>query len=198
MNWSRSNTIAEGILAGSADLECEFVEHFLPRVKTFFRARSARPEWVEELTQECIVAALLALRAGKLRDNSAMESFVIGIARRQLAEAFRVQARNPTSAIGNEIEQAFGSASLPPELNLTIRQELDELNQTDQQILWLILVEGFRPAEVATQVGLTEVAVRQRKCRLLRRLAEKLHSPAVTNPDLAATIQRKSAERSTT
>ncbi len=52
--------------------------------------------------------------------------------------------------------------------------------------------EGCRPAEVATQVGLAEDAVRQRKSRLLRRLAEKLNASAVTNPDLVTTLQRRS------
>jgi RNA polymerase sigma factor (sigma-70 family) len=197
LTWSRSSTVAEGILSGSPALECEFVEHFLPRVKTFFRARGAQADLIEELTQECIVAALLALRAGKLREESAMESFVLGIARRQLAESFRVQAKNPASPIGDDIERALATPALSPELHLSLRKELDELPRTDQQILWLILVEGFRPAEVATQLRLSEDAIRQRKSRLLRRLADKLQASSVTNPAQITTIQRKSVEPST-
>jgi RNA polymerase sigma factor (sigma-70 family) len=192
LSWSRSNTVAEGILAGSPALECEFVERFLPRLTAFFRARAIRPELVDELTQETIIAALLALRAGKLRDHDAMDSFVLGIARRQLAEAFRVQARHPAAPTGDEIEVAPAGRTLTPELTLTVRNEFDRLPYMDQLILWLILVEGCRPAEVATQVGLAEDAVRQRKSRLLRRLAEKLNASAVTNPDLVTTLQRRS------
>lgn len=192
MSWSRSITVAEGILAGSPALECEFVERFLPRVRAFFRARASSPELVEELTQETVVAALLALRTGKLRDYDALEYFVLGIARRHLAEALRVKARDRISPVGDEIESALGPPALAPELQLTVRNELRDLAEMDQQILWLILVEGCRPAEVAVQLGLSEEAIRQRKSRLLRRLAEKLNASAVTNPDLVTTLQRRS------
>lgn len=191
MGWSRSSTVAIGILDGSPGFESEFAERFLPRVRAFFRVRVTNPELVEELTQETIVAALLALRAGKLRDHDALEPFVLGIARRQQAEALRTQARDHAAAVGDEIEDALAPAALAPEWTLTIRGELEALERADQRILWLILVEGFRPAEVARELGLSEEAIRQRKSRLLRRLAEKINTAAVTNPAAPTTVPRK-------
>ncbi len=192
LGWSRSSTVAAGILEGSPGFESEFADRFFPRIKAFFRMRVTSPELVEELTQETIVAALLALRAGKLREHDALEAFVLGIARRQHAEAIRSRAKEQASVVGDEIEETLGPPALSPEWTLTIRGELDALERVDQRILWLILVEGFRPAEVARELGLTEEAIRQRKSRLLRRLAEKINTAAVTNPAPPTTLPRKS------
>ena len=122
--WPRSIDVTEGIYSGSPELERKFAEHFLPRLKFLFRARRALPDWIEELTQETLVAALLALRAGRLRQPDALEGFVLGIARHQLAEAFRQHAkRSPSSPV----EQAAQTA-LAPELILTVRGEFQGLD----------------------------------------------------------------------
>lgn len=188
MAWIRSNSVAEGILAGSPDLEREFVDRFLPRLQVFFRTRVSNPELREELTQETLVAALLALRAGKLREPAAMDSFVAGIARNHLAETLRLKAKDPVAATGDDIEHKPRPAELAPEWRLTVQNELQGLAPTDRRILWLILIEGFRPAEVSPQVGLTEDAVRQRKSRLLRQLHQKLFGSAVTDSSLVTTL----------
>jgi len=195
LTWTRSSIVTEGILAGSQALEREFVEHFTPRLAVFFRARSPLLEIAEELTQETLLASLLALRAGKLRDCDAVGSFVLGIARRQLAEAFRSKARHPVCSAA-ELEDVHSGPAPAQELTLTVRNEFYNLGEMDQRILWLILVEGHRPAEVAAQVGLSEDAVRQRKSRALRRLAEKLNTSAVTNTDWLTTLKQSGSSDS--
>lgn len=187
MAWIRSISVAAGIVAGSPDLEREFVERYLPRLEVFFRARLADRDLRQELTQEAIMAALLSLRSGKLREPEAMDGFVLGVARNLMAEALRRKAKSPSSAPDGAIESAPVGPPLAPELQLSVRHELAELADTDQRILWMILIEGHRPAEVAPQLGLTEEAVRQRKSRLLRRLHEKLFPAAVTKTNLVAT-----------
>jgi hypothetical protein len=70
--WIRSLTLATGIPNGDPELEHEFAERFLPRLQSFFRARLPNSTLTEELTQDTLVAALLALRAGKLRNPQAV------------------------------------------------------------------------------------------------------------------------------
>ncbi|MCX6602506.1 MAG: sigma-70 family RNA polymerase sigma factor, partial [Acidobacteria bacterium] len=190
--WIRSTSVAEGILMGSPDLEREFAERFLPRLQVFFRARVSDPDLREELIQETLVAALLALRAGKLRETSAIDGFVVGIARNLLAEAIRSKTKNPAGAAGDEIDSRAIASGLEPELRLAVQNELQDLAEVDQRILRLILIEGLRPAEVAPQVSLTEEAVRQRKSRTLRRLHEKLFGSRVTNSPSSPTLPQSS------
>ena len=188
MAWSRSTHVAEGIDGGSADLEREFAEHFLPRLRAFFRARTASADWVEDLTQETILAALLSTGAGRLRELDSLEAFVLGIARNQLAEAVRQKVQGPPAPLEIEIELVRGAPMLAPEWILAVRAEFDGLDEMSRRILWLIVVEGFRPCEVADQVSLTEEAVRQRKSRLLRQLSEKFGHADVTTSDRHTTV----------
>jgi RNA polymerase sigma factor (sigma-70 family) len=189
--WIRSLTLATGIPNGSPELEHEFAERFLPRLQTFFRARLPNSTLTEELTQDTLVAALLALRAGKLRNPQALEPFVLGIARNHLAEALRLQGKHHPTA-GDAVEHLSSSPELAPEWRLTVQQHLETLPPTDQSILRLIILEGFRPAEVAPQVGLSEEAVRQRKSRLLRLLHEKLFPSPVTDVPKLTTLPPRS------
>jgi RNA polymerase sigma factor (sigma-70 family) len=45
---------------------------------------------------------------------------------------------------------------------------LELLNGRDRQILWMSLVEGLKPGEIAARLGVSSTLVRQRKCRALR------------------------------
>jgi DNA-directed RNA polymerase specialized sigma24 family protein len=72
-----------------------------------------------------------------------------------------------------DFEPAGPEADAPPEWRETARQEMKTLDPVDRRILWLLLVEGFHPDEVTGRLGLSADAIRQRKSRVLRRMAEK-------------------------
>lgn len=182
------------IVAGSREAESEFACFFLPRLKAFFRARALDAGWIDDLTQETLVRALGALRAGRLRDGSRLEAFVLGVARNQCAEAFRQSAKRPRATL-EEAEAVAAASQAPAEETLSLRRELDTLSGENRKLLWLLLVEGYKPAEVGGMLNLSEEAVRQRKSRLLRRLAQALGIVAaagkVTTAGIGATKNRE-------
>ncbi|HYP07419.1 MAG TPA: sigma-70 family RNA polymerase sigma factor [Bryobacteraceae bacterium] len=191
MAWERSQVVVQQICAGSPDAEHELAERFLPRVRAFLGARTGNADWVEELTQETVLAAICALRAGRLRQGEALEAFILGIARNRLAEAFRQLERTRTEPLPEDNETGrFSSPSVAPEWVLAARKEMADLGETDRRILWLLLAEGARPREVGAIVGMSEDSVRQRKSRLLRRLAGKLGVPPVTTKTPGTTLGR--------
>lgn len=53
-----------------------------------------------------------------------------------------------------------------------VRQALLQLDRTDRDILTRILAEGQKLAAIARSLGMTQEAVRQRKSRALRKVAE--------------------------
>ena len=165
--------IVERVRAGSRDAEDAMAARFLPRIRAFLSARTRRPDFIEELTQETFLAALRALRDGRLRQAETLGAFIYGIARNQLAEALRRLARDRVGPMPADFEPAGPEADAPPEWRETARQEMKALDPVDRQILWLLLVEGFRPDEVTGRLGLSADAIRQRKSRVLRRMAEK-------------------------
>ncbi|MBI5082997.1 MAG: sigma-70 family RNA polymerase sigma factor [Acidobacteria bacterium] len=173
MPWERSAAIVAEILDGSHEAENEFATYFLPRLRAFFRARTGQPGWIDDLTQETLLRSLEALRAGRLLDSERLGAFVLGIARNRCAEAFRQGARQPAASL-DEAEALASSVHAPAEERLTVRKVMDALDSEDRRLLWLLLVEGYRPAEVSQMVRLSEEAIRQRKSRLLKRLAQAL------------------------
>ena len=68
------------------------------------------------------------------------------------------------------------SESLRMEAMAALRQMLDELNETDRQLVILKYFEGLKYREIAEQMGLTIGNVGYRLHHILRQLADQLRS----------------------
>ena len=53
-----------------------------------------------------------------------------------------------------------------------VRQALEQLDVTDQNILMRTLVGGEKPGEIAQRLGLSSEVVRQRKSRAVKKVSE--------------------------
>ena len=114
------------------------------------------------------------LRAGRFRSESSLGTFIYGVARNQLAEANRRQDRDRSAPFPDDLDPIAPLPDAPMEWQQTVRSEIAALETADRDLLWLVLVEGFRPDEITIRLGLTADAIRQRKCRLLARIGKKL------------------------
>ena len=162
------------ILAGDPSAEEQLIARFQPRVRMYVSVRTSHPDYAEEVTQETMLAAVLALREGKVREPQALSAFILGIARNQLADAIRKQARRKTSQLPDDYDCPAPAATRDPELVESARSEIEALEPGDRRILWLTLIDGFKPGEIAAQLGMSAELVRQRKSRALRKIVERL------------------------
>lgn len=168
--------LAERVGRGEAAAEEEFVRLFAPRVEAMARGRLWRHEDVEELVDDVLVAVLVALRKGSVREPGSLSSFVHGTALRLILNRRRVLARQPaTQELTADLADADAVASLSRRAQLRdCRRALSGLSAIDRQILYLTLVEGFKPSEIAPRVGLTAAAVRQRKSRAVKQVVASI------------------------
>jgi RNA polymerase sigma factor (sigma-70 family) len=166
--------IIDRIFAGDTSAEEELIARFQRRVRLFVAVRTSHPDFADEVTQETMLAAVLALREGKVREPEHLAAFVLGIARNQLADAIRKQARRKTSPLPEGYDCPAPNQEQDPELVESARTEIETLEPKDRRILWLTLIEGFKPGEIAAQVGMSAELVRQRKSRALRKIVERL------------------------
>jgi RNA polymerase sigma-70 factor, ECF subfamily len=67
------------------------------------------------------------------------------------------------------------------ELAIQIREIVDELNESDREIVLLRFVEELSNAEVAELLGIEPEAARKRHGRALRRLFEKMVERGINN-----------------
>jgi len=168
--------LAERIGRHEPAAEEEFVRLFQDRIRFLVRMRTHDAGVAQDLTQDVLLAVVLALREGQLRDPERLTAFVYGTARNVVNNHLRNRSRLPREdpiegegySINNvdQVEDAERSA--------LVRGALTALGSIDRKILLLTLVNGLRPGEIAIKTGLTSEVVRARKSRALKKLIERV------------------------
>lgn len=177
---SHSDLVA-AILQSDGPAENELVEIFLPRIRAFVWSRTRNPELVNDLAQEVLLSSLCALRSGKLREPANLAAFVYGIARNHLNGALRKIAQERSEPLEGELPHAFHTPDYEEEARLgDAHRAIDQLEPADRRILLLTLVDGLKPAAIASAVGMNPVLVRQRKTRALKKVIDFVKN-GVTN-----------------
>ena len=151
--------------------------HFHPRVVAMAVVRLRDPEAAREIAQEVLLAVLVALRGGKLREPEKLPAFVSGTARNLVNNHFRSLREQPNPvALDPETPSAVNLATEAElaEQRRTVRGALERIDPRDRVILLLTLVEGMNPREIAPRVGLSAENVRTRKMRAIRQVTEEV------------------------
>lgn len=133
-------------------------------------ARTRRPDLAADLAQDAMIALLLELRRGALRDVAALPAFAAGVARNIVRSEHRVSSRHDDQPLDMDVAQASGEDADIRRLDMA--RVLQRLPAADQQVLELILVEGCKPADLAARLGISPEAARTRKLRAQRRLMD--------------------------
>jgi RNA polymerase sigma factor (sigma-70 family) len=172
----RQETLAERIRNHDQSAEEELVRLFSGRVACLVIARTGDREIAPDLTQEVMLAVVLALRDGRMREPERLAAFVCGTARNVVNNYLRTRRRQPRE---DPIETGFDLASTADQLERTeqaalVRQAFDALDPTDRKILSLTLVEGLKPGEIALRLGLTSEVVRTRKSRAVKKASARV------------------------
>jgi RNA polymerase sigma-70 factor (ECF subfamily) len=166
--------LPQRIAAGDRSAEGDLVEYFTRPVFALISGRLRDAERARDLTQDVLVAVLSALRAGRLREDEALHGFVLATARNHVFTHFRERSRQP------RMEEVSADLVAPPiadrleerERLETLRKALRRLSNDEREILRLTTLERLAPEEAGAKLGITPEAVRKRKSRALKKLAE--------------------------
>lgn len=164
--------LALSISRGEPAAENALAALFRPTVRAYLRTRLHDAGSAEDLADDVLMAALLALRRGLVRDPSRIGPFIHGIALRASRNHLRrLRRRLPLLPLERDVEDPAACDEFRRlDDRDTVLQALDTLGETDRAILRLLLEEGMRESEVAVRLCLKVATVRQRKRRCLRRL----------------------------
>jgi RNA polymerase sigma factor (sigma-70 family) len=140
-------------------------------------------ETSNELVQDVLVAVIGALRKGHLRDPQKLAAFVHGTARNLINNHLRVGSQQPQlEPLPENLIHADHVEQLEQaERSRMVLQALEHLSREDRQILWMTLVEGHKPGEISTALGLKSDVVRARKVRALRKVTELIRKKLSRN-----------------
>ena len=120
--------------------------------------------------------ALSALRGGQLRDAEKLGAFMFGVARNVINNHLRSRGRQP---VEEPIAEDVSATDRDDELGLSeriglVRRALRRLDTTDQRILSMTLVDGCKPGEISSALGLSAEVVRARKSRALKKVTDRV------------------------
>jgi RNA polymerase sigma-70 factor (ECF subfamily) len=171
-NTQEQASLAGRIHAGDAAAEEELVRWFGQRVFLMMMARTRDREAARELAQEVLIAVLLALRNGDLREKERLAAFVHGTARNVANNYLRERSHKPP-LIPVEPDHAIvlpSSALENSEQLSLVHRALERLEAAERTVLLLTLVQGLKPGEIAERLGCTPEVARTRKSRALKKV----------------------------
>jgi RNA polymerase sigma-70 factor, ECF subfamily len=184
-----SLTLLDRARANEADAWARLVTLYTPLVRHWCLAGGLQPTDVDDVVQEVCRAALSGLANFRRdRPGDTFRGWLRTITRTALALHFRRGARRPVASGGSAAfariqEVADRAPELPEddpsdEIRGLHRRALKlvrgEFEDRTWQMFWLTAVEDRASADVAARFGVTPVAVRKAKSRVLRRIREEI------------------------
>jgi RNA polymerase sigma factor (sigma-70 family) len=162
-------SLAARVAQGEGTAEEELARLFHRRVFVMMLARVREADTARDLTQDVLMAVVLALRKRQLREGEKLAAFVYGIGRNVANGFFR--SRPPDSVPLCPEHATTGTEDVLDGLHRTslLSRLLGHLDPADRQILELTLTEGLKSGEIARRLGLSAEVVRARKSRAIKK-----------------------------
>lgn len=162
-------SLAARVCQGDGTAEEELARLFHKRVFVMMLARVREADTARDLTQDVLMAVVLALRKGQIREGEKLAAFVYGVARNVANGFFR--SRPPDSVPLCPEHATTGAEDALDGLHRTslLGRLLDSFDSADRQILELTLTEGLKSGEIARRLGLSAEVVRARKSRAIKK-----------------------------
>lgn len=162
-------------------------EHYLERVRLFAMRRLRDAATAEDVVQDTLTTVLEALRAGRVREPAAIAGFAFETARNLCMHRGRSHGRE---------ENALGRLTISPatpepdaltgmikeERRRAVRAALDKLADEDRRLLLMTYSDSRENDDIAGELGVSAGAVRVRRHRALKRLADLLGGNDLTGP----------------
>lgn len=177
-------SLVERIRAGDSAAEAELYAAYSRGIFLIATVRTRDSEAARDLTQDVFLAVLAAVRAGQLRDAQKLPAFVQGTARNLINNFLRSRAHRAECELP---DAELRGGNLIDDLELAERQrllhrELDSFAPLDRRLLVWSLLEGHSLVDIAKRLNLSHDAVRARKSRLIKKIAEKLAALSQRRP----------------
>jgi RNA polymerase sigma-70 factor (ECF subfamily) len=171
----------------AAEPEIAELDQFRERLRLFAARRLGNPVEAEDVVQEVLRRAFEALRAGRVQNPAALPAFLFQTARYVCMHRGRSagRERKALQRFGSSAGDEGGGTESPltalisAERRSSVRQALGQLDSEERRLLEMTYRDERDSGDIGRQLGLTAGAVRVRRHRAIRRLAELL---GVTKP----------------
>jgi RNA polymerase sigma-70 factor (ECF subfamily) len=163
--------LAGRVARGDRDAEAELFLRLAPRVRLYGLRHLRDPAAADDLVQDVMLMTFDSLRAGKVREEERLASFVLGTCRRVVVDLRRGAARR------QRLLDRYGPDLVPaarddaPSLDLDrLARCLERLPERERAVVVLSFCAERGSDEIGAELGLTAVNVRVVRHRALARL----------------------------
>jgi RNA polymerase sigma factor (sigma-70 family) len=170
--------MVEGVTACDVEATTELAATFEPGLKRFLTRQIGAGD-AEDLTQQVLLEAIEALRAGRLDDPDRLAGYIRAIARNKVFERIRTYQLNRERFVNDGLALPIAAASQgPEELAVTkervkmAREVLRSMNARDREVLSrFYLLEQSRD-QICAEMNLTATQFRLLKSRAKARFGK--------------------------
>lgn len=172
--------VVDGVRSGDPDALAAVYRALVQPLTAWLRSQVRQPQLADDIAQETFVELVrdcAKIRGGPLE----LRTWVFRAAHNNLVDRARARQRRPESPLDKAPDDLGPSDDpldrvLEDELATTLQDALDELTDTQRQVVTLRFLAGISAPEVAAVVDRTEGAVRALQHRGVARLASTLRS----------------------
>jgi RNA polymerase sigma factor (sigma-70 family) len=163
------------VTADPASRGAEALEHLRPGLQLMALRALGNMAAAEEVAQETLTRALVAVQSGQPRDPDKLPAFVTGIARHVIADTCRDRKRTgsletlPEGAAALSTPDALSTLISSAE-QAAVHAALARLSPEDRELMRLAFFDGLTPGDIAHRLGEPAERIRKRKSRALERL----------------------------
>lgn len=176
--------------------EAELADRFTERLRLFAARRLGDASAAEDVAQETLRRVVESLRANRIENLAALPGFVFQTARNICMHWTRSMNREQHALSRFESQSSGATAEGSDALNAIITEErrtrvraaLSHLKDDDHKLLSMLYYEGLDSEVVAKRLDVALPALRVRKHRALRRLAELLDEPPGNESGVTGTL----------
>jgi RNA polymerase sigma-70 factor (ECF subfamily) len=164
--------LAGRVRTGDRSAEAELFRRLAPRVRLYGLRHLRDPAAADDLVQDVLMMTFDSLRAGKVREEDRLASYVLGTCRRVAIEQSRGAARRQRllERFGPELAPA---AWTPCEAELDLQRLarcLEGLSSRERTVVVLSFFADRDSAEIASELALSPANVRVVRHRAIARL----------------------------
>lgn len=168
------------ICSGTArDAESELVRRMAPRIRLYGLRHLRTEAAAEDLTQQVLILTLETLRAGRLRDEEKLTSFMLGACRMMVLEQRRGAQRK------ERLLDQFGAdmlapvpIAMPSPDHHRLARCVQGLKERERAVVIMTFYDEQTAAEVAGFLGVSEANVRVIRHRAIHQLRDCMGAAA--------------------
>lgn len=179
--------LVTAILAGNRDAFRVLMVRHGPAVNAYLVAKTRNATLAEDLAQEVFLTAYR--QAGRIKDPSLLQAWLLGIARNKLREFWRRNGREMDAMA--EMQRAAEASAADPlhaasvsEVGVAVTGAIAELKERYRAVLWRRLVDEQPFAAIAEALGIKESTARMRFQRGTAQLRKTLRKRGITLAEL--------------